>query len=229
MINTQSGTQQASKKLDEALKKLNAKRDSILKLEKEIEEIEESNLSAETKGMAIGSFKRMKNKIEATQTKYYLKDDVKEDLIYIISLENERENFTEDTLKKIIISYSQIEEYKRFVDDYVVTSAKRADKAFHKVRENINNALYVLKPYLNYDEYRSIELHIYNNIPEHPQEILIKLDVDLMRAKINSDDITRIINVISGYTLRPKLPKHFKEADKKIIMVGNYMGLSFKK
>ena len=66
MINTQSGTQQASKKTDEALKQLNAKRNSIIQIEREIEEIEQSNLSDEIKGMSIALFNGTKNKIEAT-------------------------------------------------------------------------------------------------------------------------------------------------------------------
>jgi len=229
MINTGYKTQQAKKLIDEALKQLNAKRYSSLKLEKDIEEVEKSNLSVETKGFVIASLKSKKSKIESIQTKYYLEDDIKENLIYIISLEDECKKFTEDILKKIIVSYGQIEEYKKFVSEFVVTKAKTADKKFHKVREKINNAVSVLKPYLNYDEYRSIEFYISNNIPEHPQEILIKLDKDLVRAKINSEVITHIINTISDYKLRPKFPIHFKEANKKVIMVGNYMGLSFKK
>lgn len=220
----------ALKKIDDALEQLNAKRNSILKVEREIEEIKQSNLNDETKGMAIALFKGMKQKIEALQSEYHLDDKVKKKLLDIITPEDVREKFTIDILKKIIVSYTQLKEYEKFIDDYVNTKSNISDPQYQKIRGRITRALSVLKLYSNYNEYRNIENHIYSKIPEHPQEILFKLDADFQKEGIEITSIKKIVGAINADGIRASMPKHFKEEDlKELFKVGNRIGIFLKK
>lgn len=216
------------KKIDEALEQLNTKSNTILQIGRAIKEIEESNLSDEIKVISFASLRMMERKIESLHSEYHLDDEVKNKLASVISLEDIREKFTIDILKKIIVSYTQLKEYDKFIDTYVVTSSNKSEPSYWRKRGRIKRALSVLKLYSNYDEYRNIETHIYSKVPEVPQEILFKLDSDLKMAKIKITDIREIVKSINVGGNRAKKPEHFKSKDKRLFMTGNRIGLFLK-